>query len=153
MEGCSEGGPASSGGTYMVRYVSDLVNCPIFRGSDHVGEITLVYLHVDLVDRSKGRNLHVVSISSTPSHGPQVCLKYTVDFILCRRSEVRRRGIYVCILPFGVSALASTREHLDELLKIYGVLPHIFYHASSYLVVLALVAIELVGKGVKKAVT
>lgn len=82
-----------------------------------------------------------------------MCLKHTVDFLLCWRSESRRRGIYVCILPLGVSALASAREHLNELFEVDGVLPHVFYHASSYLVVLALVAIELVGKGVEEAVT
>lgn len=82
-----------------------------------------------------------------------MCLKHTVDFILRWRSECCRRGIYVCILSFWIPALPSTWEHLDELLEVDGVLPHIFYHASSNLVVLALVAIKLIGKGVKEAVT
>lgn len=82
-----------------------------------------------------------------------MCLKHTVDFILRRRSESCRRGVYVCILPLGVSALASTWEHLDELFEVDGVLPHVFYHASSYLVVFALVAINLVGKGIEEAVS
>lgn len=82
-----------------------------------------------------------------------MCLKHTVDFILCWRSEICRRGIYVGVLSFWISALPPTWEHLDELFEVDGVLSHIFYHASSYLVVLALVAIELIGKGVEEAVT
>ena len=133
----------------MVGNVGNRMNCPILWSGDHVGKITLVYLHVYLVDRSESRNLHVVSIGPTPSHGPQVCLKHTVDFLLCWRRECWRRGIYVGILSFWISALPSSWEHLYELLEVDGVLPHIFYHASSNLVMFALVAIELVGKGVK----
>ncbi len=48
--GCLGGGPASSGGTYVIRNMGDWMDCPILWGCDHVGEITLVYLDVDLVD-------------------------------------------------------------------------------------------------------
>lgn len=50
---CVGRGPAFSGGTYVIRNVGDLVDCSILWGSDHVGKITLVYLHVDLVDGSE----------------------------------------------------------------------------------------------------
>lgn len=120
----------------------------------HVCKITLVDLYVNTKSGAECRNLHIVAPSAALGHALKVAFEDAVD--VGSRGSHGVRGISrigTGILAFRIASSATAGLHINELLVIVAILFHVFNGLSADFVVLALVAIELVGESVEKTIT
>lgn len=134
----------------MISNVAGFFNGVVLdRGADHVCSVTLVNLYVCSKGRAECYYLHVVSPRTPFGHTGQVIVKNAVD-LLCRGSgRVLRGRKCTGILTFWISADASAREYLQELLIIFRVFLHVRDNLGTYYMMLVLSAVELIGESVE----
>lgn len=137
---------------YVICNMSHRLDNPSVWCRDHIRKVLLIYLDVDTKCRAKGRDLHVVPVCASSSHRVQVTLKDTIYFLCSRRRKGDGRRIYPSIFSLRIPSLSSSWKYVDELFVVVGVLTHVFDHASSDLVVIILVPVDLIGKSIKQAV-
>ena len=97
----------------------------LFTSRDHESYFPLVDLDIDSERRTKGHDLHVISVSTTLGHLSQVCFEDTVDFLLSGGNGAGRCRECSGILSFRISPDATSRVHVNELFVVVAVLPHI----------------------------
>lgn len=125
-----------------------------FARGDDVGKIAVIDLDIDLVGRAKGRDLHVIAVSTTLGHLDKMGLEHALNLLGRRHGrymEVLSR-IGASILALRVASRATVGRHVDKLLVIIGVFAHVLDHSCSDLLVLALITVKLIRQGIKQAI-
>ena len=138
---------------YMICNMDDLSGRLFVLDGHHVGEVSLVDFHVHIESSTESSNLHVVTISTALSHLLQMTLENTVDFLCCGRGSMKRCGESPSVLSLGITTSATARVYLNELFVEICMLTHVFDCCLADFTMAGLVAIELIGEGIEKAVT
>lgn len=119
---------------------------------DHHCKVFLMDSDVDPVSRSKGHNLHVISVGTAFGHLLQVTLENTVDFF-GGGGSVDHRGVESSsVLSLGVSTYSSSRVDVNVRLVLVGMLTHVLDDTGTDFAVRGLRPIELIGEGIEETV-
>lgn len=98
---------------------------------DHVCEVSLVYLHIHPKRSTKRRDLHVVTVCTSPGHLLHMTLEYPLNLFRGRWKVIRRCRICPCIFAFGISTDSAARVDVNKLFIVRSVLAHVGDHTST----------------------
>lgn len=124
----------------------------LFGPNPVVGIIVIEDPDVGVIGFGKRLDLDVVSICPISGHLLQTCLPGRVDLLLGRGCIHKSRRGRANILSLWIPALTTALGHVDKWFVRIGVLPHLLNDPLANLSMLALVAMDLVGQGVEKAI-
>ena len=82
-----------------------------------------------------------------------MALEDTVDFFCCGWGSIERCGESPSVLSLGITTSATARVYLNELFVEVCMLTHVFDCCQADFSMAGLVAVELIGEGIEKAVT